>query len=68
MQRLLLHMQLREIRSAFNKQLAQARSNKVSLISRVSEMKTRILDLHKMLSQPGVYPWPDLNEVVDVRI
>nr|XP_024380049.1 cilia- and flagella-associated protein 43-like isoform X1 [Physcomitrium patens] len=64
-QRLLLHMQLREIRSAFNKQLAQARSNKVSLISRVSEMKTRILDLHKMLSQPGVYPWPDLNEVVD---
>ena len=60
-------MVLKEIRIEFNKKLAEARATKVSHISRIAEMKVRIIDLHKMLSVPGDYPWPDLNEVIDVN-
>lgn len=66
LQRLLLHMVLKDTRREFNKKLNDARATKVSHISRIAEMKIRIVDLHKMLSQPGEYPWPKLNEVVDV--
>jgi hypothetical protein len=61
-------MVLKEIRIAFNKTLAEARATKVSHISRIAEMKVRIIDLHKMLSMQGDYPWPNLNEVIDVRL
>jgi len=61
-------MVLKDIRIEFNKKLVDARVTKISHISRIAEMKTRILDLHKMLSQPGEYPWPNLNEVVDVSL
>lgn len=68
MQRLLLYMVLKEIRIEFNKRLGEARAIKISHISRIAEMKVRIIDLHKMLSVPGEYPWPNLNEVVDVSL
>ena len=68
MQRFLLHMVLKDIRLEFNKRLCEARATKISHITRIQEMKVRILDLHKMLSQPGEYPWPDLNEIIDVNL
>ena len=65
-QKHLLYVRIRDIKIAFNKKLAEARATKVSHISRIAEMKSRIVDLHKMLSMPGEYPWPELNEVIDV--
>ncbi|CAK9866751.1 unnamed protein product [Sphagnum jensenii] len=64
-QRYLLSVQMQETKIDFNKKLSEARQTKISHISRITEMKSRILDLHKMLSQPGEYPWPKLNEVID---
>ena len=61
-------MVLKEIRISFNKKLAEARATKVSHISKIAEMKVRIIDLHKMLSMQGDYTWPDLNEVIDVSL
>ena len=66
MQKHLLYVQIKDIKIAFNKKLAEARATKISHISRIAEMKSRIVDLHKMLSMPGEYPWPQLNEVIDV--
>jgi hypothetical protein len=65
-QKHLLFVRIKDIKIAFNKKLAEARATKISHISRIAEMKSRIVDLHKMLSMPGEYPWPDLNEVIDV--
>lgn len=67
-QRYLLSVQMQETKIDFNKKLSESRQTKISHISRITEMKSRILDLHKMLSQPGEYPWPKLNEVIDVSI
>jgi len=61
-------MVLKDIQIAFNKKLVDARATKISYISKIAEMKTRIFDLHKILLQPGEYPWPNLNEVVDVSL
>ena len=61
-------MVLKEIRISFNKKLVEARATKVSHISKIAEMKVRIIDLHKMLSMQGDYTWPDLNEVIDVSL